>query len=50
MRVRSLFLSDLHLGCRFSRAEELFQFLGRNYPLMINHAARHEVKLHHEFL
>lgn len=32
MRVRSLFLSDLHLGCRFSRAEELFQFLGRVEP------------------
>ena len=29
MRVRSLFLSDAHLGCRFSRADELFQFLGR---------------------
>ena len=32
MRVRSLFLSDLHLGCRFSRADELFQFLGRVEP------------------
>ena len=32
MRVRSLFLSDMHLGCRFSRADELFQFLGRVEP------------------
>jgi hypothetical protein len=32
MRVRSLFLSDAHLGCRFSRADELFQFLGRVEP------------------
>lgn len=32
MRVRSLFLSDLHLGCRFSRVDELFAFLGRVEP------------------
>ena len=28
MRVRSLFISDVHLGCGFSRARELFDFLG----------------------
>jgi len=32
MRIRSLFISDVHLGCRFSRAEELFEFLGRIEP------------------
>ncbi len=32
MRVRSLFISDVHLGCRFARAEELFAFLGRVQP------------------
>jgi len=32
MRVRSLFLSDLHLGCKFSRVDELFAFLGRVEP------------------
>ena len=32
MRVRALFISDVHLGCRFSRAEELFAFLGRIEP------------------
>ena len=32
MRVRSLFLSDLHLGCKFSRVDELFAFLGRIEP------------------
>ena len=30
MRVRALFVSDVHLGCQFSRSEELFAFLG-NY-------------------
>ena len=32
IRVRSLFLSDLHLGCRFSRVDELFAFLDRVEP------------------
>ena len=32
MRMRSLFISDVHLGCRFSRAKELFEFLGRIEP------------------
>ena len=32
MRVRSLFVSDVHLGCGFSRAGELFDFLGRFEP------------------
>jgi UDP-2,3-diacylglucosamine pyrophosphatase LpxH len=32
MRVQSLFVSDVHLGCRFSRASELFDFLGRFEP------------------
>ena len=32
MRVQSLFVSDVHLGCRFSRAGELFDFLGRFEP------------------
>ena len=29
---RAVFISDVHLGCRFSRAEELFEFLGRIEP------------------
>jgi UDP-2,3-diacylglucosamine pyrophosphatase LpxH len=32
MRVRSLFISDVHLGCGFSRAAELFEFLGGYEP------------------
>ena len=32
MKVESLFISDVHLGCRFSRATELFEFLGRYEP------------------
>ena len=32
MRVRSLFISDVHLGCGFSRAAELFEFLGGFEP------------------
>jgi UDP-2,3-diacylglucosamine pyrophosphatase LpxH len=32
MRVESLFLSDIHLGCRFSRSREVFEFLGRYEP------------------
>jgi UDP-2,3-diacylglucosamine pyrophosphatase LpxH len=32
MRVRTLFISDVHLGCGFSRTEELFEFLGRVEP------------------
>jgi UDP-2,3-diacylglucosamine pyrophosphatase LpxH len=32
MRVRALFISDVHLGCRFSRAQELFEFLGQYEP------------------
>jgi len=32
MRVRALFISDVHLGCGFSRTEELFEFLGRYEP------------------
>jgi UDP-2,3-diacylglucosamine pyrophosphatase LpxH len=32
MHVRSLFISDVHLGCRFSRSEELFAFLGGFEP------------------
>jgi len=32
MRVRALFISDVHLGCGFSRAAELFDFLGRYEP------------------
>lgn len=31
-RVRSLFVSDVHLGCGCSRAPELFEFLGRFEP------------------
>ncbi len=30
--VRSLFLSDLHLGFRYSRVEEVLEFLGRYEP------------------
>jgi len=32
MKVRSLFISDVHLGCGFSRTEDLFAFLGRLEP------------------
>lgn len=32
MRVRALFVSDVHLGCQFSRSEELFAFLGNYEP------------------
>ena len=32
MRVRTLFLSDIHLGCRFSQSERLFGFLGHFEP------------------
>jgi len=32
MRVRSLFISDVHLGCGFSRSEQLLDFLGRIEP------------------
>jgi UDP-2,3-diacylglucosamine pyrophosphatase LpxH len=32
MRVRALFISDVHLGCGFSRSQELFAFLGRYEP------------------
>ena len=32
MRVRALFLSDIHLGCRFSQSERLFGFLGHFEP------------------
>jgi len=32
MRVRALFVSDVHLGCCFSRAGELYEFLGRFEP------------------
>jgi UDP-2,3-diacylglucosamine pyrophosphatase LpxH len=32
MKVRSLFISDVHLGCGFSRSRELFEFLGRFEP------------------
>jgi UDP-2,3-diacylglucosamine pyrophosphatase LpxH len=32
MHVRSLFISDVHLGCRFSRSQELFEFLGGFEP------------------
>lgn len=32
MRVRTLFISDVHLGCGFSRAEDLFEFLGSLEP------------------
>jgi len=32
MRVRSLFISDVHLGCGFSRADALFDFLGGFEP------------------
>ncbi|MFM8579765.1 MAG: UDP-2,3-diacylglucosamine diphosphatase [Planctomycetaceae bacterium] len=32
MRVRSLFISDVHLGCGFSRSRDLFEFLGRFEP------------------
>lgn len=32
MRIQSLFVSDVHLGCRFSRAAELFEFPGRFEP------------------
>jgi len=32
MKVESLFISDVHLGCRFSRSTELFEFLGRYEP------------------
>ncbi|QDU25983.1 UDP-2,3-diacylglucosamine hydrolase [Anatilimnocola aggregata] len=31
-RVRSIFLSDLHLGCRYSRAGELLALLDRHEP------------------
>jgi UDP-2,3-diacylglucosamine pyrophosphatase LpxH len=32
MRIRSLFISDVHLGCRFAQSEKLFAFLGRVEP------------------
>jgi len=32
MRVRALFISDVHLGCPFSRSEDLFEFLGHFEP------------------
>jgi UDP-2,3-diacylglucosamine pyrophosphatase LpxH len=32
LRVRTLFISDVHLGCGFSRAQDLFDFLGRIEP------------------
>jgi UDP-2,3-diacylglucosamine pyrophosphatase LpxH len=32
MKVRSLFISDVHLGCGFSRSADLFEFLGRFEP------------------
>lgn len=32
MRVRALFISDVHLGCGFSRTQDLFDFLGRLEP------------------
>ena len=32
MRVRSLFISDVHLGSGFSRADALFEFLGGFEP------------------
>lgn len=31
-RVRSIFVSDLHLGCRYSRASELLAWLERHEP------------------
>jgi UDP-2,3-diacylglucosamine pyrophosphatase LpxH len=32
MKVRALFISDVHLGCGFSRNQDLFDFLGRFEP------------------
>ena len=32
MRVRALFVSDVHLGCRFSQSDRLFDFLGHFEP------------------
>ena len=32
MRVRALFISDVHLGCPFSQSQELHDFLGRYEP------------------
>lgn len=32
MRVRALFISDVHLGCRFAQTERLYDFLGRFEP------------------
>ena len=43
--VRSIFISDLHLGSRFSRADRLLQFLNEHNPDYLYLAGGHHRRL-----